>query len=171
MQRVPSRLALALLVLPLFSACTAAPRVRPVEMGDVDTGTNSVEAVRRQLKGSWELTALEVVSPTGETTAAQASGTLRYDEFGNLAMRGTVTGTSTLDPSMLNLTGRVAIDPGKKTIRITEVESASADARRVDPQLDARHTRYYEFVGDLLKTTVKTADGKTTAIVTWKRIQ
>lgn len=171
MQRIPPAIIAALLVLPLCGACTSAPRVRPVKMGDVDTGGSSVEAVRRQLMGSWELTSLVIYSPTGEKTPAQASGTLKYDEYGNLAMRGTVTGTSTLDPSMLNLTGRVAIDPAAKTIKFTAVESATADDRRVDPTLDAKNTRYYEFTNDLLLTTVKAADGRTTATAMWKRIQ
>ena len=171
MQRLLAPLALAVLVLPILSGCTAAPRVRPVEMGDVNTGATSVEAVRRQLMGSWELTSLVIHSPTGEKTPAQASGTLRYDEYGNMSMRGTVTGTSTLDPSVLNLTGRVAIDPNLKTIRFTAVDAATADDRRVDPSLDAKNTRYYEFTNDLLLTTVKAADGRTTATAMWKRIQ
>jgi hypothetical protein len=171
MQRLPCRLAFALVLLPLAAACTQAPRVRPVKMGDVDTGATSVEAVRRQLMGSWELTSLVIYSPAGEKTPAEASGTLRYDEYGNLSMRGTVTGTSTLDPSVLNLTGRVAIDPTAKTLRFTAVDAATADDRRVDPSLDAKNTRHYEFTGDLLLTTVKAADGKTTATAMWKRIQ
>jgi len=56
------------------------------------------------------------------------------------------------------------------TQRIVKVASASADDRRVDPQLDASHTRYYEFIDNLLKTTLKAADGRTTATATWKRI-
>jgi hypothetical protein len=171
MLRLRSHMAIAILVLPILSACTAAPRTRPVKAGDVDTGATSVEAVRRQLMGSWELTSLVIYSPTGEKTPAQASGTMRYDEFGNMSMRGTVTGTSTLDPSLLNLTGRVAIDATAKTLKFTAVDAATADDRRVDPTLDAKNTRYYEFTGDLLLTTVKASDGKTTATAMWKRIQ
>ena len=96
---------------------------------------------------------------------------MRYDEYGNMSMRGTVTGTPTLDPSMLNLTGRVAIDPTAKTLKFTAVDAATADDRRVDPTLDAKNTRYFEFTGDLLLTTVKAPDGKTTATAMWKRIQ
>jgi len=171
MQRLHCRLAVAILLLPILAACTGAPRTRPVKAGDVDTGATSVEAVRRQLMGSWELTSLVIHSPTGEKTPAQASGTMRYDEYGNMSMRGTVTGTSTLDPSLLNLTGRVAIDPTAKTLKFTAVDAATADDRRVDPALDAKNTRYFEFTGDLLLTTVKAPDGKTTATAMWKRIQ
>jgi len=159
--------ALALLV----SGCTAAPRVRPVKMGDVDTGINSIESVRRQLKGTWELVSLDVFSPSGEKTAAQAKGRLTYDEYGNLAMKGTIEGAPNLDPSVLNLTGRVTIDPDLHVIRIGGVTAANADARRIDPKLDATNTRYYAFEGDLLKTTLKNPGGVTTATATWKKVE
>jgi hypothetical protein len=159
----------AMLAAPALAGCQAAPRARPVKMGPVDTGLESVEAARRQLKGTWELVSLDVFSPSGERQAAQASGQLTYDEFGNLAMKGTITGGAQIDPSALNLTGRVAIDPVAHTLKITAVDAASTDDRRVDPKLDASKVRYYEFAGDLLKTTVKDASGKTTATATWKR--
>ena len=160
----------AALALPVVIGCESAPRVRPVKGGPVETGPESIESVRRQLQGTWDLTSLELVSPTGEKTAAQATGRLTYDEFGNLAMQGTVTGGANLDPSALNLTGRVTIDPGTHTLRFGSITAPNNDAKRVDPQLDAAHVRYYEFVDGLLKTTVKTADGRTTATATWKRI-
>ena len=44
------------------------------------------------------------------------------------------------------------------------------DDKRVDPSIDPKHVRHYEFVNDNeLKTTVVNADGKTTASATWKR--
>jgi hypothetical protein len=161
----------AAVVCPLLQGCEAQPRVRPVKMGPVDTGITSVEAVRRQLKGTWQLVSLDVFSPTGEKTAAQANGRLQYDEFGNLAMTGAITGGAQLDPSALNLTGRVTIDPDNHTFRIGGVEAKSADDRRVDPKLDPTHVRYYAFEGNLLKTTLKDANGATTATATWKKIE
>jgi len=161
----------AALALPLVSGCTAAPRVRPVKMGDVDTGANSVESVRRQLKGTWELVSLDVVEPSGQKVPAQATGRLTFDEYGNLAMKGTVTGGPNLDPSALNLTGRVTIDPDLHAIRIGGVSAANADAKRIDPKLDASNVRYYAFEGDLLKTTLKNPSGVTTATATWKKVE
>ena len=155
--------------LSLVTGCTAAPRVRPVKMGDVDTGAQSMEAVRQQLKGTWQLVSLEVASPSGALTPAQANGQLTFDDYGNLAMKGTITGGSNLDPSALNLTGRVAIDPVAHTFRVGGVSAANADARRVDPKIDPANVRYYVFEGDLLKTTTKNASGATTATATWKR--
>ena len=161
---------IATLAVSLLSGCEAAPRARPVKMGPVDTGTGSVESVRRQLQGTWELVTLEVYSSSGEKTTAQASGRLQYDDHGNMSIHGTITGTANIDPSALNLEGRVAIDPDAHTFRITSVTAKSTDDRRVDPKLDAAHVRYYAFEGDVLTTTIKNAAGATTATATWKKI-
>lgn len=139
-------------------------------MGPTDTGAGSIEDERRRLKGTWELASLEVVSPAGERLTVPATGTLNYDDYGNLSMKGTINGGAEVDSSNLNFTGRIAIDPDKHMLRILDVESANADTRRVDPALDAKHVRYYEFTVDgLLKTTVKDTAGKTTATATWKK--
>ena len=151
--------------------CEAAPRQRPVEMGPVDTGPNSIEAVRRQLEGTWDLISLDLYSPTGERVPAQATGRLQYDEFGNLSMRGTLAGGAHVEESVLNVSGRVVIDPGTRTFRFGDVKAPSADEKRIDPKLDAANVRYYDLQGDVLRTTVKGADGKTTATATWKKVK
>jgi hypothetical protein len=170
MQRIDFIAMTAALALLAASGCKAAPRTRPVEMGPVDTGPASVEAVRRQLQGTWELTGLELFSPTGERIAAEARGRLQYDEFGNLSMQGTITGGPDIDSSVLNLTGRVVVDPVGHTLQFRSVTAATSDEKRLDPQLDARHVRHYEFAGDLLRITIKAADGATTSTATWKKI-
>lgn len=169
MRRTTVLLIAVALVLPLVQGCKAAPRVRPVKAGDVDTGAQSTEAVRRQFLGTWDLASLAVTSPAGDATPVEATGRMQYDEFGNLSMRGTITGNQNLDSSVLNVSGRIVIDPVTHTFRFQAVTGPDADARRIDPQLDAAHVRYYEFVGDQLKTTVKDAKGATTATATWKR--
>jgi hypothetical protein len=158
------------LALPFLGACQAAPRARPVKMGPVDTGASSVEAVRRQLQGTWELVSLDVFSPSGEKQRVQANGRLTYDEFGNLAMQGTVTGGPQIDSSALNLSGRVTIDPTTHTLHFASIAAASPEARDLAPQLDASHVRYYELAGGVLTTTTKNTSGATTAIATWKKV-
>jgi hypothetical protein len=162
--------ALAALALPVLAACPAGPRAHPVKGGPTDTGHGSVENERRRLKGTWQLEKLEMLSQAGQMFTVQASGTLTYDDFGNLAIKGTITGSTDIDPAALNLTGRAVIDPDAHTLRILDVDAPTPDARRVDPSIDPKHVRHYEFVGlDELKTTVVNAEGKTTATATWKR--
>jgi hypothetical protein len=162
-------------VLTLTLGCASTPtggpvKTRPMKGGDVDTGAGSVESERRRLQGTWQLTDLQVFSPSGQPLAAQATGTLRYDEFGNLSMHGKVTGGPDVESSVLNVTGRVVLDPAAHALRFQSMTAANGQQQPIDPQLDAKLVRYYEFVGDLLKTTVKASDGATTATATWKRI-
>lgn len=168
------RMHFALLVafaVPCLTACPSAPRARPVKMGPVDTGINSVESVRRQLEGTWELVSLDVYSASGEKETAQAKGRLTYDKYGNMAIKGTITSGQHIEKADLNLSGRVTIDPDNHIFRFGGITAATPDDRRVDPKLDPNHVRYYEFEGELLKTTTKNANGVTTATLTWKKVQ
>jgi hypothetical protein len=176
MQAVHLKVLAAAMGLASLVACAETPTSTPVKTraakgGDVNAGLGSVESERRRLQGAWELASLQIFSPTGEPRAAQATGRLEYDEYGNLTMRGTVNGGPEVDNSVLNIKGRVVIDPTSHTLRLQSITARSEDERRVDPQIDASLVRYYEFDGDLLKTTVKAANGSTTATATWKRIQ
>src|SRR4051794_19771860 len=143
-------LLMAAFALAGVSGCQPAPSTRPVKLGPVDTGAQSVESVRRQLEGTWELVSLDLYPANGQKVPAEASGRLQYDEHGNLSMTGTVTGGAKVEPSVLNLTGRATIDPVTHTLRLGGISAPSADARRVDPTLDAAHIRYYQFDGDRL---------------------
>ncbi len=166
-----STLALAL-SLPLLAACPAGPRASPVKMGPVDTGAGSLESVRRQLQGSWDLVSLEVMAAGGTPVKVAATGHLKYDEFGNLSIDGRVTEASTggIDPNVLNMSGRAVIDPDKHMLRFQDVNATTAAIDRpVDARIDPDKVRYYEFIGDQLKTTTKDANGATTAVATWKR--
>src|SRR5215471_3429424 len=163
-------LLLVALSLPFAAACPSAPRSRPVKMGPTDTGAGTVENERRRLKGTWQLESLQMLSQTGQMLIVQAQGVLTYDDYGNLTMKGTVTGSTDIDPAALNISGRAAIDPDKHTIHILNVTAATPDDKRVDPSIDPSKVRHYEFVGDSeLRTTVVNAQGKTTASATWKR--
>jgi hypothetical protein len=157
-------------IVALLLGCESAPRARPVKGGPVDTGLGSMESVRRQLQGTWELTTLQLFSPAGQPIPATATGRLKYDEYGNLSMQGTVNGPD-VDSSVLNLSGRAAIDPVAHTLKFEAISAKTLDDKRIDPQLDAKRVRYYEFVGDLLKTTIKSPQGATTATATWKRVE
>jgi hypothetical protein len=136
----------------------------------VDTGTGSVESVRRQLQGTWDLVSLEVASPSGPVKVP-ATGQLKYDEYGNLSVDGSVTDPR-IDSGVLKLSGRAIIDPAKHMLRLTNMTGTTTSAEQaLDSNIDPAKVRYYEFVGDLLKTTVKDASGATTATTTWKRAQ
>ena len=67
-----------------LSACAAKPRERPLPIGDIASGPNTVEAARKQLQGSWVLSSLNVTGPDGRTGAIDAAGSMNFDGFGNM---------------------------------------------------------------------------------------
>lgn len=157
--------------------CAPAPRVRPVKAGPTDTGPGSLEYVRAQLEGSWELVRLEVIGPNGAATPVEAAAKLTYDRYGNLSVVGDVTDAKAREamagrPMLLNLTGRAVIDTSKQLIRILDVES-DREVEAARTTLDAAslaRARYYEFEADVLKLTVKDQAGNPTARLTWKKM-
>jgi len=156
-------------VLAAVGACTAAPRVRPVKMGDVDTGTGTVESVRRQLTGTWQLSSYEVYQ-SGKPQKMNADGQLTYDEFGNLTLRGGVHGAGESKPSVLNFSGRAVIDVTKQEIRFEDVTSAADRLPQgAAQQSDPDKTRKYVLNGADLTLTTVDASGATTAVTRWKK--
>ena len=159
--------AAALLVLP---GCAKTARERPVRMGDVDTGAGSLEAVRRQLQGTWELVSLAVVPPGGGAPVPLAAkGTLTYDEYGNLTVDA-----HTDDPNapqaarsanLLSFKGRAVIDAARSELKLMDV-TGSVDPATV---ISTERRRRFAFEGDLLKLSSLEPDGQVAATATWRR--
>ena len=71
---------------PITHPAVAAPMNHPVAMSSTP-GSGAIESARRALLGTWELAALELApSGDGARVPVIASGTLTYDEFGNLTI-------------------------------------------------------------------------------------
>ena len=157
-------------VLAAGCATPAAPRSRPVKMGDVDTGAGSLESVRRQLQGTWELVSLAVVPGGGGAPVPLAArGTLTYDEYGNLTVDA-----HTNDPNapqaaqsanLLSFKGRAVIDAPKSELKLMDV-TGSVDPNTV---ISTERRRRFAFEGDLLQLSSLQPDGQVAATATWKR--
>ena len=156
----------------LLAGCQASPRQRPIELGPVDKGAGSLDAVRKQLEGTWTLVSLETYPEAGPAVLAKATGQMTYDHYGNVTFKGTVEGSggaSAPDASRyLNLKGRAVIDPATERLWVVEGES-DLSGGTLPPPVSADKVRYYEFSGDVLKMSVKDAAGRVTAKVTWKK--
>jgi hypothetical protein len=168
------RLLASALVLALAYACAPAPIYKPIKAGDVDTGGNSLEAVRRQFQGTWALDNYYVYEGT-RRRRLDATAELKYDEFGNLTMRGQLknaTAATSAAALMLNYTGRAVIDVNSKELRMMAV-SNTGDAlpSPIEAKVDPSSVRHYQFQGSELWLTVNGADGKPTASSSWKKIQ
>ena len=154
-----------LLVVATVSACAPRARVRPVKMGDVDTGAGSVEATRRQLEGTWELFRLEAIDATGNARTVKAAGRLVYDAYGNMTIKGVIEDPALKDTLVLDTEGRVVIDPVKK-------QFYAADVGQTDPRLNAiapDKVRTYELSPAEFIVTYRDASGKPTARAVWHR--
>ncbi len=154
----------------LAGACHAAPRGRPVKMGPVDTGPQSVEATRRQLEGAWELVKLETYPAPGKVVPIEATGRMTFDAYGNVRTQGVVQGGGADAQRFLAYEGQVVIDPQKKEGRLVEVTpEGKRDVAKLPTEVGIDKIRMYEFVNDQLKLSLRDAAGKVTATATWRR--
>ncbi len=152
------------------TGCAAAPRERPIKGGDVDTGPGSVEAVRRQLEGTWDLVSLAVTPKGGAapvTVAAQ--GSLTYDKYGNLKIEARTSDSYAPEAAqsggVLEFEGKAVIDAANSELKLTDMTG------NVDPNavLSPERRRRYAFEGDLLRLSSMDASGNVTATATWRR--
>jgi hypothetical protein len=164
---------------PAPGGSAGGPRVAPVaagkargtpQGGDVATGAGTLEAIRRQLEGKWELTSLQVIDAGGKAVPVAATGRMAYDAYGNLDLDVEITDAATLkalEPRNTNwdLKGRAVIDAAKSSLRVQDAVSTGGGAA---PD-NIERIRFYEFKGDTLTLTAKDASGKTTGVTAWKR--
>jgi hypothetical protein len=138
----------------------------------VDKGAGSLDAVRKQLEGTWTLVSLETYPETGPAVLTKATGQLTYDQYGNMTLRGSAEGSggaSAPDASRyLNLKGRAVIDPATQRLWVVEGRSDLSEGT-LPPSVSADKVRYYEFSGDVLRMSVKDTNGRVTAKVTWRK--
>ena len=176
-----SRLALACIVataVGVMSGCTPGPLSKPAGGVPInkpvalssDAGSGAVESARRRLTGTWDLVALESVPPQGGARVpVKASGTLTYDEFGNLTIDAHTTDpaapVAAREASTLSFKGRAVIDVANSELKLLALTG------NVDPNevLSPERRRRVEFNADLLKLSSFDERGEVTAIATWRR--
>ena len=152
-----------------LTACSAAPRQRPIKMGDVDTGTGSVESARRQLEGTWELQSFETYPAAGQKVPQKATAVLTYDAYGNLEIVGRLEQPDQLPGAgapLLSYKGRVVIDAGKQQLRVV---NAQGDVSKLPSEASTQHLRQYAVEGDRLTLSMIDGAGQPTATTTWKK--
>ena len=152
-----------------FSGCKGGPTKRPMRTSAIDTGPGSLEATRKALEGSWRLESLEVVDATGARRPVKAAGTLTYDAFGNMTVRGVIDDAALKGSLVLDYDGRIVID----TARHQFVPADLASDRPVDPgqiaPIAPDKIRRYELSADALIVTYVDASARPTAIARWRR--
>jgi len=157
-------------------ACSASPRQRPVKMGPVDTGPQSLKAARDFLEGRWSLLSFEVHPPDGQPISLKGSGTLLYDNFGNLKMEiRTDPSTAqvlekagiTSQNGVISTEGRAVLDMAGH--KLTYVLEGQPPVGAPAGPLAANRPRYWQVDGDVLTLTTKDDNGKPLSVGRWKK--
>ena len=164
---------------PTPGGSASGPKVVPVtagkargtpQGGDVATGVGTLEGVRRQLEGKWELTALQIMDATGKAVPVAATGRMAYDAYGNFDLDLEVTDAAAAKSlgsqnAITDLKGRAVIDAAKGSLRVQDAVPAGGGAA---PD-NIERVRFYQFQGDTLTLTAKDATGRVTGVTAWKR--
>ena len=159
----------------MASGCAGSPeRARPIPLGPVAQGPNSLESVRRQFEGQWDLVSAETYAASGQPHVIKAKGRLTYDAYANLTLDARFDESQEqMDgsvKSLLSYKGRAVIDVVKSRLVLQDLEKRSASGADAPEGMEAANARYYAFEGDLLTLTMKDAAGKTTGKTVWRRI-
>ena len=177
-----SALKQSIVALALASAvgCSAAPRVRNVEGGDVNEGAGTLAAARRFLQGRWALESFEVFPPGKTPIVFKGEGSLNYDEFGNLRMdirtdqkTGDLLRSAGIDTpdGTISTDGRAAVDMQNKTLTyIVAGQSTGTIAKTVPGPLAPSRPRHWEVKDDLLILSTKDEAGTVLSTSRWKRM-
>jgi hypothetical protein len=101
----------------------------------------------------------------------KATGTLTYDQYGNLTINARTTDpaapVAALEVPRVSFTGRAVIDVVNRELKLMDV------AGNVNPDevLAPERRRRYRFEGDLLILSSFDAKNVTTAVATWRRVK
>ncbi len=123
--------------------------------------------------GDWELVSYVVFPDTGGERDMNYIGYLSYDPFGNMAGLGMpkdlpqrAASASERVTGGFAYWGGVTVDPAGGRV-IHHVEGSPMVPRWVGGD----NVRYYEFVDDLLKLSLKDDSGRITATLTWRKLR
>ena len=166
-----ARLAVYTIITLLVAGCAAGPRQRPIPTQPIDTLEGSLQSVRRQFAGTWDLVTYETLDTPGQSVLVPATGQILCDEFGNIQFVGELDRTSAEAGIVetLNGAGRLAIDVPMQRFMILDLEGNLNLGQDEFAAAPADRFRYYEFDGDELLITVKDESDRTTANVTYRR--
>ena len=172
---IRSVLVKAVVALVLVSAaCAPAPRVRPVKGGDVDEGPESLTAARKFLEGRWTLESFEVFPPGKPPITLKGSGTLNYDEFGNLKMDIRADQTTSdilraagveISDGVISSNGRTVVDMQNRTLTyVMEGQPPSGTG-----PLATNRPRHWQVEGTLLTVPTQDEAGKPLSVGKWRK--
>jgi len=149
--------------------CASAPRGRPIPTGGIETGSGSLNETRKAMEGTWKLASLEVVDTKGGHRPVKAGGSLTYDGFGNMTVRGVIEDPALRDTLVIDYTGRITIDPAKHEFYPADLASERPLEQGQAAAISPDKVRRYELSGNQFVVTYLDASSKPTAVIKWQR--
>jgi hypothetical protein len=167
----------ATMVALVLAGCAGSPSQRPVQAGPVDTGAGTLSAARKFLEGRWQLESFEVYPPGKPPVTLKGSGTLTYDDMGNLRMEVRADQASSdmlraagidVRDGTISTDGRTTIDMQNKTL--TYVLEGQAPLVKGGP-LAMERPRHWVVDENTLTLTTNDDAGKPLSVGHWSRMR
>jgi hypothetical protein len=166
-----------MLVLASAVGCGATAGERPIQGGEVDRGAGSINAARQFLEGRWTLESFEVFPAGKPAITLKGSGTLTYDDFGNMRMEIRADEQSAdllraagveMRDGTISSDGRTMVDMQNRTL--TYVLSGQPVGAPAAGPLSPSRPRHWEVKGDLLYLSTRDEAGNTLSTGRWKKV-
>jgi hypothetical protein len=144
--------------------------------GPVETGPGTLAAARKYLEGRWGLISFEVHPPGEPPIQLKGSGSLKYDQSGNLDVQIRVDeGTAhaleaagvPIVKGILSTSGRTVIDLQHHTL--TYILDGQPAFGAPSGPLALNRPRHWRVEGDVLTLTTKDDRGQPLSIGRWKK--
>jgi hypothetical protein len=151
-----------------LAACQGAPSQRPVKLGPVNEGPGSIVAARKFLEGRWTLESFDFYPAGKPPIALKGTGTLIYDDYGNLKIdiRADQASSDLLRAGGLDIPdgGDLVFreDPGRPAEQDADLRHRGPDPRR--GPMATNRPRHWVVDGTLLTLTTKDDAGKPTTV-------
>ncbi len=153
------------------AACTYKPRTDPP-----NTGPGSVKTARQYLEGRWTLVSFAVYPPGASPVQVKGTGTLVYDDFGNLQMDLNVDEASAAllqkagipsEKGRFSSSGRTIVDMQGRSLTYV-LDGQPAVGGPAGPLAMSR-PRYWERDGNTLTLTTKDDKGQPLSVGKWQK--
>src|SRR5262245_479079 len=158
------------------AACAAKPLDRPFPAGPVKTGAGTIAEARKYLEGRWTMVSLDLFPPNEKPIKVVGSGTLTYDEFGNMDVQIKIDEATTQQVQKIGIKvpggvisekGQTLVDMTGRTLRF--VREGEDVIRPIAHPLDIGLPRHWEVEGNTLTLRTKDAKGTVLSVGVWRK--
>lgn len=133
---------------------------------------DDLEAIRQQFIGDYELVSYVTFPEQGGSIEMNYLGRLSYDAFGNMSGLGMPRDLpARQQQSSERISGGFAYwGRVSYNLELGQVIHHVEGAPMIPAWVGGDNVRYFEFEGDLLKLSLKNAQGRVTGTLTWRRL-